>query len=69
MKPHMVFEFLFLAEDNIADRAGLPLLSGVGPLVRVTSPLRVILTLYSLWGNFSTMYTLSLNVISQKLHL
>ena len=39
MKPHVIFEFLFLAEDNIADRAGLPLLSGVSPLVRVTSPL------------------------------
>ena len=41
MKSHMIFEFLFLAEDNVADRTGFSLLSGVGFLMGVTSALGI----------------------------
>ena len=39
MKPHVVFEFLLLAENDITDGTGLPLLPCVGPLVGVAGAL------------------------------
>ena len=65
VEPHVVFEFLFLAEHDVTDGTGLPLLSSVGLLVRVASSLRH----NPQTKPYTYSLTLSLNVISQKLHL
>lgn len=69
--PHVILELLLLAEHHMADGTRLPLLPGVGPLMGVTCTLSEKtdyhhLTLIKIC---SRHFTLSLNVISQKLHL